>query len=72
MPALQEAFYIIGIVFMSLMMFLMIIGVIAVLVIKAKINAIHRKIEEKITMVTGIANTAGEVIGAAKKVLHRD
>jgi hypothetical protein len=72
MPGLQEAYYIIGIVFMSLMMLLMVIGVVAVLIIKAKINAIHRKIEEKINMVTGFANTAGEVIDAAKKVLRRD
>lgn len=68
---LQDTYYIIGIVFMSLMMLLMIIGVVAVLVIKAKINAIHRKIEEKINMVSNIAHAGAELAGAAKNIVSR-
>jgi len=66
---LQDTYYIIGIVFMSLMMLLMIIGVVAVLVIKARINAIQRKIEEKINMVTTIAHAGAEIAGAAKNIV---
>lgn len=67
--ALQTAYYIIGIIFMSLMILLMIVGVIAVLVIKARVNAIQRKIEEKIHAVTTLAHAGAEIAGAAKDLV---
>jgi hypothetical protein len=68
---LQTAFYIIGIVFMSLML-LVVIGIaITVLVIKAKINDIHRRIEEKLAVVTNITHLGSDIVAATKKVLKR-
>ena len=55
---LETAFYIIGIVTMSLMLILMIALVTAVLVIKSKINHLHRMVEEKVATVSAVATTA--------------
>jgi hypothetical protein len=62
MSDLEMAFYIIGIVFMSLMLILLIALVIAVFVIRAKVIAIQRQIEEKIDTVTSIASRSGEIV----------
>lgn len=67
MTDLQTAFYIMAIVFMSVM-FLILIGILAaVLVIRAKVNAIHARIEEKIEQVAGLAEKGSAVIGSLKK-----
>jgi len=58
---LQTAFYIIGIIYMGLMLVLFIALVTAVLVIKAKINHIHRMIDEKVQVVSGLADAAKSV-----------
>jgi len=68
MPGLQTAYYIIAIVFMGVIFLLLLIGVIAVLRIRAKINAIHARIEERIELVTDLATTGGAVLGTLKKV----
>ena len=65
MSGLQESFYIIGIVFMSIMMLLVIALVIAVFVIRSKINKIHSMIDHKISTVTQIAGKGGELAGIA-------
>jgi hypothetical protein len=68
---LQTAFYIMGIIFMSVM-FLLLIGIFAaVLVIRAKVNAIHTRIEEKIEQVAGLAEKGGAVLGTLKKVVDK-
>ena len=64
MPGLQEAFYIIAIVFMAVMFVLLIALVSAVFVIRSKVNHIQRQIEDRINMVTGIAEKGGEVAAA--------
>jgi len=66
---LQETFYILAIVFMSLMLLIMIAVVIAVFVIKSKINAIHRRIEEKLAILNNIAHFGGDLMRATKKVV---
>jgi Na+-transporting methylmalonyl-CoA/oxaloacetate decarboxylase gamma subunit len=75
MPGLQEAFYIIAIVFMGVMFILLVALVAAVFVIRNKINRIERQIENRINMVTGIAERGGEVaaavVGAAKRKAKR-
>ncbi len=68
---LQTAFYIIGIIFMSLMLLIMVGIAITVLVIKAKINAIHRRIEEKLAVVTNLTHLGTDLMSATKKVLKR-
>jgi len=66
---LQETFYVLAIVFMSLMLLIMIAVVIAVFVIKSKINAIHRRIEEKLAIINNIAHFGGDLMRATKKVV---
>jgi hypothetical protein len=68
MSDLQTAFYIIGIIFMGLMLLIGFVTVIAVLVIRSKINAIHQRIEEKFDQVVDWAEKGGALIGAIKKV----
>jgi hypothetical protein len=63
---LEHAFYIIGIVTMSLMLVLMISLVAAVLVIKSKINHLHRMVEDKVQMVSSITETAKSIFGRRK------
>ncbi|GEM_PF-1164276 len=68
MSDLQTTYYIIGIVFMSLMLLLGLIGIIALLVIRAKITAIHRRVEERLEVVTDWADKSGAVLDVMKKV----
>jgi hypothetical protein len=68
---LQETFYIIGIIYMSLMLVIMVALIIAVFVIKHKINEIHRKIDEKLAIVNNIAHLGSDIFGAAKKVVGK-
>jgi Na+-transporting methylmalonyl-CoA/oxaloacetate decarboxylase gamma subunit len=75
MPGLQEAFYIIAIVFMGVMFILLIALVAAVFVIRNKINKIQDQIENRINMVANIAERGGEVaaavVGAAARKARR-
>lgn len=75
MSGLQEAFYIIAIVFMGVMFILLVALLVAVFVIRSKINKIQQQIESRINMVTGIAERGGEVaaavIGAAARKAKR-
>jgi hypothetical protein len=70
MSDLQTAYYIIGIVFMSLMLLAALVGVVTLLVIRAKIVAIHRHIEDRIAAVSDWAGKGEAVLGAIKKVAH--
>jgi hypothetical protein len=65
MSGLQEAFYIIGIIFMSIMLLLIIGLLVAVFIIKGKINKIHDNIESKIDSITSIAEKGGELAALA-------
>ena len=79
MSGLQEAFYIIAIVFMAVMFIMILALVAAVFVIRSKINHIQRQIEERVNMVTGIAEKGGELAAAmaggvarkAKRAMNR-
>jgi hypothetical protein len=64
MTGLQEAFYIFAIVFMGIMFILIIALVAAVFVIRSKINHIQRMVEDRINLVTNIAEKGGEVAAA--------
>lgn len=65
MTGLQEAFYIIAIVFMGVMFILIIALVAAVFVIRSKINKIQKTIEDKVHIVTTIAEKGGEIAALA-------
>jgi uncharacterized membrane protein len=79
MNGLEQTFYIMAIVFMSVGFILLIAIVVAIFAIKAKINRIHDKIEERVETVTALAERSGEltalaskqVLKQAKKVLHK-
>ena len=75
MSGLQEAFYIIGIVFMGIMLLLVTALVISVFIIRAKINRIHHNIEAKLGSVATLAEKGGEiasgVVRKAKRTLSR-
>jgi Na+-transporting methylmalonyl-CoA/oxaloacetate decarboxylase gamma subunit len=71
MTDLQTVFYIIGIVFMSLMLLIMIVIGIAVLVIRAKIAAIHKQVEERLAVVSEWTDKGEAVLGAIKKVARK-
>jgi len=71
MSDLQTTFYVMAIVFMSVM-FLILLGILAaVLVIRAKVNAIHARVEEKIEQVTMFAEKGTAVIGSLKKAAQK-
>jgi hypothetical protein len=65
MSGLQEAFYIISIVYMSIMLILILALVIAVFVIRSKVINIQRQIEARVDAVTNIAAKSGEIVGKA-------
>ncbi len=63
---LQNVFYIIGIVFMSLMFILFVVVVISLLIIRAKVNAIHRYIEDRFSAVVSLFESGGKIIENVK------
>lgn len=71
MSDLQTAFYIMAIVFMGVMFLILLSILAAVLVIRAKVNAIHDRIEEKVEQVTGLAEKGGAVLGSLKKAASK-
>lgn len=68
MSDLQTAFYVVGLIFMGLMLLIGLVGLVALLVIRAKINAIHHRIEDRLEHVTEWAEKGTAVLGALKKV----
>jgi H+/gluconate symporter-like permease len=79
MSGLQEAFYIIGIIYMAVMLLLILALVVVAFRIKSKVNKIHDNIEEKINSVAHLAEKGGElaaiaggkVVKKAKKALNK-
>ena len=79
MTGLETAFYVMAIIFMSLTFLMMIALVVAVLVIRSKINKIHDNIEDKINTITKIAEKGGalsaktgyKAVKQARKVIKK-
>ncbi|HEU5005302.1 MAG TPA: hypothetical protein VFT49_04475 [Candidatus Saccharimonadales bacterium] len=71
MPGLQTAYYIIGIVFMGIILILIAALVIAVFVIRAKVNNIERRIEERINEVSDLTGRGGEILAAVGKTVAK-
>lgn len=65
MSGLEQAFYIMAIIFMSVMFIIMIALVAAVFVIKSKINKLHDKIEAKLDIISRLAEKGGEISALA-------
>jgi cell division protein FtsL len=74
MTGLETTFYIMGIVFMAIMLLLMVAVVVAVFAIRAKILQIERNITEKIAskigMVTNLFRIGEHFASMAKKVVQ--
>ncbi len=70
MTGLEQAFYIMAIIYMGVMFLGMIVAIVAILAIRAKIIAIERSIAEKFHAVATVAHFGEELIGKAKKVFH--
>jgi Na+-transporting methylmalonyl-CoA/oxaloacetate decarboxylase gamma subunit len=65
MSGLEQTFYILGIVFMSIMLILVALLLISVIVIRSKVNKIHDRIDEKINSLTNFAEKGGEIAALA-------
>lgn len=68
---LQNTFYVIGIIYMGLMTVIVIALVIAVFAIKAKINDIHRRIEEKVHSFVEVAQMGEALVEKAQDFAKR-
>lgn len=68
---LQSTFYVVGIVFMSLMLILFIVSVVALLVIRAKVNAIQRHIEEKFTTLLSFFEAGSNIVDTVKNITDK-
>lgn len=68
---LQETFYLLGIIYMSIMFVLMIAIVIAVFVIKHKIHMIQRSIEDKLHSVLSAVHVGEALIEKAKEAFGK-
>jgi cell division protein FtsL len=68
---LQSVFYIIGIIFMGLMLIIMVALAIAVLVIRNKINNIERAISEKLHGVTNVAGKITDLFKAGAQAVNK-
>lgn len=64
---LQTAFYVVGLIFMGLMLILFLVLIVAVLVIRAKVNAIHKHIEEKLGVALGILEGGSKIVSKVKE-----
>ena len=71
MSGLQETFYILGIIFMGVMLILIAALLISVVIIRNKINRIHDNIEEKVNSITHIAEKGGELAAIATNKLTK-
>lgn len=67
---LQTAFYIVALIFMGLMLILFSVLIVAVLVIRAKVNAIHRHVEEKLGVALGIIEGGSKIMSKVKEVTN--
>lgn len=69
--SLEEVFYLMAIIFMSVMFVILIALVVAVFVIKHKIDLIHHQIEEKLHFVTSIFHTGSDIVDRVKSAIKR-
>jgi hypothetical protein len=69
--SLQDWFYTLGIIYMALSLLFVIAMLTAVLVIKAKIDHLHRAVNEKIDKVRGIADKGSIFLRTVKHFVGR-
>jgi len=69
--SLEETFYVVGIIYMGLGLVLLIALVIAVFAIKAKVNAMQRRIEDKFHDVFEMVQAGEKIYNSAKDMMGR-
>jgi hypothetical protein len=71
MTGLQEAFYIVALVYMGVSL-LIIFGILAaILIIRGKVVSLENMVKEKLDVVFSVGEAAGEVISTVKKITKR-
>jgi uncharacterized membrane protein len=68
---LQDTFYWMGIIYMSIMFILMIVIVVVIFVIKHKIHSIQRNLEEKLSTVMNAVHVGETIVDKAKEAFKR-
>jgi hypothetical protein len=63
---IQDLFYWMAVIYMSIMFVVMIAGVIAVFAIKRKVDNLHHIIDEKLQAISTIAHVGSELVSKAK------
>jgi hypothetical protein len=71
MDGLQQTYYILGIIFMSVMLILVALLLVSVVIIRNKINRIHDNIEEKVNSISNIAEKGGEIAAIATGIMTK-
>lgn len=66
---LETAFYIVGIVYMGLMIIILVALLIAVLVIRAKVTAIHRHVEERLGSALQLFEDGSQIVQKVKEAV---
>ena len=69
---LSEVFYVMAIVYMSIMFLLMIAGLVAILAIKHKVSAIQHNLEEKFHTILEIVRAGESLAHKAKDTFSKD
>jgi uncharacterized membrane protein len=69
MAGLEQAFYIMGIVYMAIMFIIMVAILVVIIAIKAKVRALHDKVEERIGPVLDLIQAGRTAATAVKKVV---
>jgi predicted small secreted protein len=71
MTGLQEAFYIVALIYMGISL-IIIFGILAtIVIIRQKVISLENMVKEKLDAVFSMGEAAGEVIQTVKKLTHR-
>ena len=70
MTGLEQSFYIIGIVFMSVMLILITFMVVALIVIRNKVVAIEKTVEEKLQTASKVPSKVVEIANAMRELAN--
>ena len=71
MTGLQEAFYIIAIVYMGVMFLIILVALAALLVIRHKIVSLEQMVKEKIGTAVALGSKAGDIVESVKKFTRK-
>lgn len=68
---LQTAFYTLGIIFMAAMLLIMLVLLAAVLVIRSKVNALHRRLEHELGGALGLVAGGSKIFTKIKRAMSK-